>query len=207
MAKHTDLEHMVLGIVWKRRQCTGYEVVREFAQSAAAHYRSREGAIYPLLARLVARRLLRCRELPRGSGKARAYKVSPAGLRVLRAWLRGPIPQQDATVPPDLVRVRIYFLGAIGPAEQRKMLRDAAEKVRFEIASIQQRLAQSRAEGNDYAAMALSGIVRVMRARQRWISSVAGQIGSRNARVAGSSPGKRPGRSTPGKSGGRRTGA
>lgn len=165
----TDLEHTVLGNVWKKGECSGYEILQEFTHSTAAYYRSREGAIYPLLARLVRRRLLRARADRQGKRPRRLYSISPTGLLALKAWLAGPIPEADATVPPDLVRTRAYFLGAIEPAQRRSMLRDAAQQIRKQLAANIKKRSQFESEGNTFAALALDGIVLSMQARLEWI--------------------------------------
>lgn len=168
----TDLEHTVLGNVWKKGECSGYEILQEFTHSTAAYYRSREGAIYPLLARLVRRRLLRARADKRGKRPRRLYSISPTGLAALKAWLAGPIPEADATVPPDLVRTRVYFLGAIAPAERRSMLRDAAKRVRGQLAANRKKLKRFKSTGNVFAALAVEGIILVMQARLDWLRRI-----------------------------------
>ena len=178
----TDLEYTVLGNVWKKGECSGYEVLREFKHSTAAYYKSREGAIYPLLARLERRGLIRGRRDRRGRQARRLYTITQEGLRQLRAWLRGPIPDADATVPPDLIRTRIYFLGAVTPGERRAMLRTAAKKVEHERAANRAKLKQSRDEGNLFGELALEGIILVMRARLKWLRKAAGAVTDKPSR-------------------------
>lgn len=178
----TDLEYTVLGNVWKKGECSGYEVLREFKHSTAAYYKSREGAIYPLLARLERRGLIRGRRDRRGRQARRLYTITQEGLRQLRAWLRGPIPDADATVPPDLIRTRIYFLGAVTPGERRAMLRTAAKKVEHELAANRAKLKQSRDEGNLFGELALEGIILVMRARLKWLRKAAGAVTDKPSR-------------------------
>jgi len=172
MPSLTDLEYTVLGNVWKKGECSGYEVLREFAQSTSAYYRSREGAIYPLLARLERRRLLRARADKQGKRRRRLYSISPAGLAALKAWLAGPIPAADATVPPDLVRTRVYFLGAIAPAKRRTMVRDAARRIRKQLSENQKKQTQFESEGNVFAALAVDGIILAMQARLDWLRRI-----------------------------------
>jgi DNA-binding PadR family transcriptional regulator len=168
----TDLEHTVLGNVWKKGECSGYEILQEFTHSTSAYYRSREGAIYPLLARLVRRRLLCARADKQGKRLRRLYSISPSGLAALKAWLAGPIPEADATVPPDLVRTRIYFLGAIEPAKRRSMLRDAAKRIREQLAANRKKLKHFKSTGNVFAALAVEGIILVMQARLDWLRRI-----------------------------------
>lgn len=191
VAMLTDLEYMVLGIVWKRHAATGYEVVREFAHSAASYYRSREGAIYPLLARLVKRRYLLARAERRGKRPATRYAIAPAGLRALRDWLRGPVPREDATVPPDLIRVRVYFLGAVAPVHRRAMLRDARRQVAAELEMLRERLVASHDEGNHFAVLALEGIVNTMQAREHWLGEIERSAASATGKPARRTPRQR----------------
>lgn len=172
----TDLENTVLGNVWKKGECSGYEVLREFKHSTAAYYKSREGAIYPLLSRLERHGFIRGRNDRRGLQARRLYKITAKGLRALRTWLRGPIPDADATVPPDLIRTRIYFLGAVTLGERRAMLRSAAMQVEHELAANRAKLKQSRDEGNLFGELALEGIMLAMRARLKWLHKIAGAV-------------------------------
>lgn len=165
----TDLEHTVLGNVWKKGECSGYEILQEFTHSTAAYYRSREGAIYPLLARLERRRLLRGRADMRGKQARRLFTISPSGVAALRAWLAGPIPAGDATVPADLIRTRIYFLGAIPPGQRRRMVREAAEQVGAQLETNRRKQREFKATGNPFAVLALDGILHAMRARLAWL--------------------------------------
>ena len=72
----TELEAVVLGLVWLRGPLTAYAVRRELGASP--------GAVYPLLRRLEKDGLLRGRAQSWGERGKTEYSVAPRGLEALR---------------------------------------------------------------------------------------------------------------------------
>jgi len=72
----TELETVVLGIIWLRGPLTAYAVRRELGASP--------GAIYPLLHRLEEEGLIRARVQSWGERGKTEYAVAPRGVEALR---------------------------------------------------------------------------------------------------------------------------
>jgi DNA-binding PadR family transcriptional regulator len=56
------LEGCVLGILWERGPCTAYAARKVLRESPSPYWSGSAGAVYPLLARLEGRRLVRAFE-------------------------------------------------------------------------------------------------------------------------------------------------
>ena len=72
----TELEAVVLGVIWLRGPLTAYAVKRELDASP--------GAIYPLLERLERERLIRSLEQGWGQRGKKEYSILAAGVDALR---------------------------------------------------------------------------------------------------------------------------
>lgn len=170
------LDLAVLGNVWKKAGCTVDEVVAEFATSTAAHYRSGAGTIRALMTRLKKRGYLRSRQSARGYQRRHLYSITPRGRTALRNWLRPPLPDEEFMVTPDMLRTRVYFLHVLTPAQRRKFLDHAHERLRTELQENLAVLRQYRQEGNYFGELAKEGAVAVMRARISWIEKVRREL-------------------------------
>lgn len=174
----TDLELTVLGNVWKKGNCTAYQVMREFATSVSAYYRSREGAIYPLMSRLEKGGYLRSKRDSVGRRPRRRYSIAPKGLTALQRWLSPPVADVDAMISPDLIRTRVYFLEAVPPAKRRKLIDHVERRLRRELKRNQESLARYRAEDSRFSALAMEGAIAVMQARLDWIGKLRRELSS-----------------------------
>lgn len=199
----TELEHTVLGVVWSRQPCTPYQVRREFTESPSPYWSGSAGAIYPVMARLEAGRLLRSQAHATGSRKSRLYRVTPAGRAVLVRWIGPPIPADVVGVPPDPLRTRIAFSTVLPAARRRRFLEEVEARL-AEFVGVSER---SYAEGrfvNAYFELMARGAVAMQRTRLEWIRGAVATLrdgatawqkerkGVRRARRgAASSPGRK----------------
>lgn len=108
----------MLGVIWQLGPCSAYDVRRHLGASPSAQWSGSAGAIYPLVRRLERRRLLRARDLATGRRRRRVYAVTPAGRRVLQAWVGPPLGAESITVAHDPLRARARFLGVLPPAQR-----------------------------------------------------------------------------------------
>src|SRR5262249_54368955 len=125
----TELEGAVLGVIRAKGPCTPYAVRREFQKSLTPYWSGRAGALYPLVARLMRRRLLRA---VRATGDGRGgtlYTLTAAGDRALRQWLAPPLSPLILGAPPDPIRTRVGFLGLLSPEERHAFLTDAGDNL------------------------------------------------------------------------------
>src|SRR4051812_11643127 len=96
----TELEGAVLGTIKQKGPCTPYAVRREFRSSPTPYWSGRAGAIYPVVARLARRGLVRAVGPPGDGRGGVVYAVTAAGDRALRRWLGPPFSPLTAGTPP-----------------------------------------------------------------------------------------------------------
>ena len=170
----TELEGAVLGTIRVRGPCTPYAVRREFRSSLTPYWSASAGAIYPVVARLVRRRLIRAaRPTPDARGGT-LYAVTAAGDRALRRWLGPPFSPLTVGTPPDQVRTRVGFLGLLPPAECAAFLTEAAAGLRGQLAALAEVVEM---EPEPFERLALRGSYLAAEARLAWVREVAAALG------------------------------
>jgi DNA-binding PadR family transcriptional regulator len=173
----SELELVVLGIVWKRGPCTPYAVRKEFASSPTPHFRGHVGSIYPLMRRLEGRRLLRSRAAHQGQRASRRYEVTDAGLAALRRWLSPPLEETATATTYDPLRARVYFLAALPPGRRQALLLDAETKLREQIPVLVADDQRYRKSGDLFSQLASRGMMHALRARIAWIGEMRRALG------------------------------
>jgi DNA-binding PadR family transcriptional regulator len=169
MRELSDLELVVLGIVWKRGPCTPYVIRKEFATSPSSHWRGSTGAIYPLVLRLASQHYLKTNRTSRGRRASTCCSLLPKGLREIRRWLLPPIPEEAAAVTYDPLRSRVPYLGVLTTAERLAFLREAERALREQIPHLEKRLESYMALGDQFGALSVKGARRLLQARLEWI--------------------------------------
>ena len=172
MRDRSDLELVVLGIVWKMGPLTPYAIRKEFLTSPTPHFSGSAGAIYPLVRRLEDDGLLRSSPTRTGRRRSRQYRTTASGTAALKSWFRPPLPDEDAGAPFDPIRTRIYFLQAMPRSQRRVFLDDA-------LAAMQRQLPIVRADeqryleaGDTFSRLASRGIRQSLESRIAWLQSV-----------------------------------
>src|SRR5690348_10028070 len=91
----SELECVVLGVVWKFGPCTPHAIRTHFTTGQSTRFTASAGAIYPLVSRLERRGWLQSRRDARGRQARRVYTLAPAGLVQLQRWLGPPFGDAD----------------------------------------------------------------------------------------------------------------
>lgn len=172
----SELEHAVLGIVWKEGPCTRYTVRSRFQDSPSSHWSGSAGSIYPLVDRLERRELLRSSAQTQGRRKSRAVSVTEEGRRVLVDWLRPPISEQAVAVHFDGLRTRMFFLEVLTPKQRVRFLEDTEERLVQAVESARAYAQSFRDAGDEFGWLAARGALRVTRARLAWIREVRREL-------------------------------
>jgi len=159
-----------MGVLWKRGPCTAYTVIREFAESRSAFYRSGAGSIYPLLSRL--RRAGFVQAAPGRGRRETLYTLTETGVEKLREWFRIGSGDPDFTCAADPLRSRAYFLAVLAPAERLRFVTDALHGLGTLLSQCENDVAAYRAAGDEFSAMAMAGSVVETRARIRWLQEI-----------------------------------
>lgn len=117
-----SLRHALLGML-ADRPASGYDLTRLFDVALGRHaWHARHSQIYPELNRLAGEGLVTVvGEGPRGR---RTYDLTEAGRTELRDWMR---KYPESGVVRNEYALRLFFLGALEPAEARSLLEKYAE--------------------------------------------------------------------------------
>ena len=176
MERRSDLELLVLGIVWKQGPCTAHAVRMEFTHSKSSHWSGSAGAIYPLVRRLEELGLLSGSDERRGRQDRRLLSVTAAGRAALRAWLRPPFPDDLFTVQYDPIRTRLYFLGLLSAAQQERFLDAMEQGLAAQLPALEADRDAYLAQGWLHSALANEGVLAVRRAQLEWIGKARGML-------------------------------
>lgn len=170
--RRSELEQVVLGIVWKFGPLTPHAVRAQFTGSRSARFSASAGAIYPLMARLERARLVRSRRDRRSLQRRRLYAITPTGMRRLRSWLAPPFQASDVAALHDPIRARVYFLAALPPRARRRFLAEAEARLTDTLRLLRSDIATHRRAGSSLSALALAGAEQVARAQIRWLRAI-----------------------------------
>lgn len=177
MKMPSEMEGAVLGLIAQEGPCTAYAVRARFLASPSPQWSGSAGAIYPLVARLERRGLLSSRAQRTTRRRARLHSLTPAGRRLLRAWLAPPLPAWVAGVPPDPLRTRLGFFAFLSPGERRTFVREAYQRVEVQIRAVRQDLEEARQAGDPWRRLVARGALASLRARRAWLREAARAVG------------------------------
>lgn len=166
----TELEQVVLGIVWKKGPCTAYAVRREFTASPSSHWTGSAGAIYPLVRRLERAGYLRSTVGAQGRRPRRTYTITRRGTACLRRWIAPPLPDQAAAITYDPLRSRMYFLAALNPADRPRFLAEAKQALQRQLPVVEAECDRYRRLGDTFSHLAMTGARHIMLARIAWLT-------------------------------------
>ncbi len=172
MTRLSELEACVLALIWADGPATPYAVRQVFLKSPSPEWSGSAGAIYPLIKRLERRALIRSVPHSTGERQGRLFSLAPAGRGALKRWLDPGIPTWVTGVPPDPLRTRIRFLGAV-PVEGQKKFLSAAQMAVDEHLRIMLQDYKSRRQKGGFEYWMARGALMAMRARRAWLSQMA----------------------------------
>ncbi|HSA56771.1 MAG TPA: PadR family transcriptional regulator [Gemmatimonadaceae bacterium] len=160
--RHHRTQWVILGLL-SHEPLSGYDIRRHIDESIGFFWRESYGQIYPVLARLARRGLVRrtVTAAARGGRRRHSYAITPAGRDALAAWLREP-PE------PEIVRNELLLKTFFSDALAAPILRS----------HIQTFLARQRALARYYAHGAAEiDAVKPARRRRAWSLTLrAGQL-------------------------------
>jgi DNA-binding PadR family transcriptional regulator len=172
----SEIEACVLALVSADGPATPYAIRRVFLDSPSPQWSGSAGTIYPLIERLLGRKLIRSKLCL--TGKRRGYQISltPAGSRALGLWLSVPIPEWVAGVPPDPLRTRVRFLGAISLNQRRAFLQNAHQRTQEHLRAVEADCERKRAK-DEFQYLMARGALLSMQSRCAFLQEVAGVFG------------------------------
>lgn len=168
----TELEQCVLGVVWRDGPVTAYEIAALFARSLSPYWSGSAGAIYPAVARLRRRGLVRGVRRAWNGGLKTVLTATDAGIAALRAWLTPPLPADAAAPTYDPLRTRLFFAAVLSPARRRRLLADAERVVLEQLDAIRLQHAADLAAGDESEAIGSRGVALELEARLQWLREI-----------------------------------
>ncbi len=148
-------------------------------RSPSTQWSGSAGAIYPLMRRLKRQGLLAARVDRVGRRPRMLYRVTPAGLTVLRSWIGPPLAPDVVTVSYDPLRSRARFLAALPPRERRRWV-DAASVA---LAEVERRVRDWQPPDPKTDDAFLTLLTRhaelEVQARRQWLALVRGALAPR----------------------------
>jgi len=169
----SELEGAVLGVIGDEGPCTAYVVRKRFMDSPSPQWSGSAGAIYPLVRRLEKNGILASRTLTGTRRGGRLYSLTASGRKLLRAWIAPPLAAVVTGVPPDPLRTRMSFLGALAPARRREFMRAALAGTDTEIEASRAEIQDSRRADDPWRLLAARGALASLLARRAWLRAAA----------------------------------
>jgi DNA-binding PadR family transcriptional regulator len=174
----SEIEGCVLGLLSVEGPATPYAIRKVFLQSPSPQWSGSAGTIYPLIERFLQRKLIRSKPCLTGKRRGQRISVTASGSRVLKQWLSVPIPEWVAGVPPDPLRTRVRFLGALSNTQQRAFLQSAHQRARAHLLVVEADCEGKRGKRGLQYLMA-RGALRSMQSRCAFLQEVAHALGVR----------------------------
>jgi DNA-binding PadR family transcriptional regulator len=163
----SSLELSILCLIWLRAPCTPYAVMRMIAEARSSYYKSRAGSVYTVVRRLESFGLLAPHpEHPR------QIVVTPAGEAELKAWIAGPISDDDLMHTVDWVRSRLFAVQLLAPAERTRVIDDAIAGLERVLTAAQALTHKNEEIGEPYGVLATMGLVYETQARIDWLRHI-----------------------------------
>jgi DNA-binding PadR family transcriptional regulator len=173
--KLSAIEYTILGIAWKRGPCTTYALMRELQASTSTYYKSRAGTAYPVVERLVAAGLLQAEEATGAKGE-KFVGLTQAGEVALIEWITPPIDPEDVAHTVDLLRLRVFYLGAADPELRSKYLDAAFAGLEAQQEELKRAMARYAELGDAFSEFATLGVLYETKARIDWLADVRDRI-------------------------------
>ncbi len=184
MPKLTELETVILGVLEQEGPITTYAVSQVFASSVSSRWSGTVGGIYPAMARLESRKLVKSQEGSRGQRLHKLLSITPAGRKALRAWLTPPFPEGVGGATEDPIRTRIFSLGLLPHADRVVFLTQAIKSVQSELVGAEQVIKEQAAEGEELAVLGLEGVRYELQARIDWLKMDKRRVGRLKDKLA-----------------------
>ncbi|MDR3691113.1 MAG: PadR family transcriptional regulator [Fimbriimonas sp.] len=164
-------EYTILGLVWAKGPCTTYTIMREMAASPTTFYRNRAATTYRTVHRLESAGLVAPVDGTVGARQDRLIRISEAGALSLESWLTPPLSNVEVAHTIDLVRLRMYFIGALPAQKRTELVDDALLRLKDRLRVVETTAERER-ENDPYAYLATLGAVLETQARIRWLEAV-----------------------------------
>jgi PadR family transcriptional regulator AphA len=176
-ARATRLDYALLALIGQA-PCSGYDLRKIFALTPLAHFSDSPGAVYPSLRRLRRKRWVEPL-MPRSkAGRRReAFRLTTAGRRALRDWLRQPVTRDQVVRDPDGLMLRFAFMGEwLAAPEIETFLEALVRELRLQLADLEQYFARESARMTETGRLAFESGLAGVRAQIAWARRAASRL-------------------------------
>jgi DNA-binding PadR family transcriptional regulator len=163
--------YVILGFL-RTSPKSGYEIKALVDNSTRFFWAASYGQIYPELRRLAKAGLIEGSAAPRDGRKRTVYKITPAGRKELRAWLRRP-PEVFETRDEGLLK--LFFAGALPPNDAVNTLEAMRERSQETLARLREVEPIATAAGG-YPLMVLRGGIELNEWYSEWCERMEHQL-------------------------------
>ena len=163
--------YVILGML-RTSPKSGYEIKALVDNSTRFFWAASYGQIYPELRRLAKTGLIEGTAAPRDGRKRTVYKLTAAGRRELRAWLRRP-PTVYETRDEGLLK--LFFAGALPPEDAVRTLEAMRERSEETLARLNEIEPKAAAAGG-YPLIVLRGGIELNRWYSDWCERMQAQV-------------------------------
>lgn len=171
----SNLEFLVLGVIWRDGPCTAYRIRKEFADSPNSFWSGSQGSIYPLLRKLESHEFVKSKADSGDQRKTKLVTITPAGKRQLMFWFDVSRPRSMLLQEYDSIRTQLFFIDVLPISKQKKyvdrlmtMLREQRDEIAKEIRNCD--------SDKPHYRIAWQGVLATNEARQKWLTSVRRQL-------------------------------
>ena len=169
----SDMEAVVLGVVWRDGPCTAYHVRKEFVESPATFWSGSQGAIYPLLKKLEKLGLIEVEPDKTDKRKTKSLTVSRKGKRQLSTWYDPNLVGGQVLREFDGLRSRVFFIEVLTDKQRQRFF----DHVRLELTQQQENAKERlKTETCRINKLALQGMIASDNARMDWMRVVEREL-------------------------------
>lgn len=173
MARLSELEAVVLGLIWQDGPCTPYAVRQVFLRTPSPQWSGSAGAIYPVVQRLETRGFIRSEAHAQGRRKSRRYRASTRGLAALKKWLIHSQQDWVVGVPPDPMRTRYRFLGLLSAGRRRAIVGKWRKNMERHIRAVAEDFDARKKTGDPFSYLLARGALLHLFSRRDWLAEAA----------------------------------
>ncbi|MGO9336794.1 MAG: PadR family transcriptional regulator [Terracidiphilus sp.] len=170
----------LLGLIFEQPM-SGYDLRKVFTTTAMGSFSDSPGAIYPALARLEAKGLVRGTvEESASLRKRRVFEITPTGLAALKEWLTKPVTRDDVVRGLGDLMLRFAFMDrTVGEERTIEFLGEFAAEIEGYLPSLSEFLEAHASAMPLSARLALESGVQEYEMRLRWARAAAVQYEQR----------------------------
>jgi DNA-binding PadR family transcriptional regulator len=177
MTGPTRLEYALLALIAQEPR-SGYDLRKIFALSPLAHFSDSPGAVYPALRRLARRLWVEpVAPRPRSGRRREAFRMTAAGRRALRAWLRQPVTRDQVVRDQDGLLLRFAFMGEwLEAREIQAFLGGLFRELRLHLADLEPFFARESGGMSATGRLAFESGLAGVRAQISWARGAARRL-------------------------------